>query len=76
MTYELKTGLVGSQALYEHKIFVEGIVWNIYSFDQWGVQLGKVLAKRILEDFEADDPEQLDHDGSTNKLITRYLRER
>lgn len=63
-------------ALYEQKIFVQGIIWNIHSFDQWGVQLGKVLAKRILDDFESGDPARLDHDGSTNGLIARYMLER
>jgi glucose-6-phosphate isomerase len=62
-------------ALYEQKIFTQGILWNIYSFDQWGVQLGKVLAKRILKDFAAGKNAPLDHDPSTNQLIQR-LRER
>ena len=54
-------------ALYEHKIFVQGIVWEIYSFDQWGVELGKVLAKQILPELEGNGP--LKHDASTNALI-------
>lgn len=58
-------------ALYEHKIFVQGIVWDIYSFDQWGVELGKVLAKKILPELESDSP--LAHDASTNALI-EYFR--
>ncbi len=58
-------------ALYEHKIFVQGIVWDIYSFDQWGVQLGKVLAAEILPELEGDSP--LAHDASTNALI-EYFR--
>ena len=62
-------------ALYEHKIFTQGIIWNIYSFDQWGVQLGKVLAKRILKDFDAPADVPLDHDASTNQIIRR-LKER
>ncbi len=62
-------------ALYEQKIFTQGVLWNIYSFDQWGVQLGKVLAKRILKDFAAGKDAPLDHDPSTNQLIQR-LRER
>ncbi len=62
-------------ALYEQKIFTQGVLWNIYSFDQWGVQLGKVLAKRILKDFAAGKNAPLDHDPSTNQLIQR-LRER
>ena len=58
-------------ALYEHKIFVQGIVWDIYSFDQWGVELGKILAKAILPELEADG--ELAHDASTNALI-EYFR--
>ena len=58
-------------ALYEHKIFVQGVIWNVYSFDQWGVQLGKVLADKILK--ELTDPNApLAHDSSTNELIKRY----
>jgi glucose-6-phosphate isomerase len=57
-------------ALYEHKIFVQGIIWNIYSFDQWGVQLGKVLAGKILKELSSTTP--LAHDSSTNALIARY----
>ncbi len=60
-------------ALYEHKIFVQGIIWNIYSFDQWGVELGKKLAHRILEDLtRKDDGISGDHDSSTAALIRRY----
>lgn len=58
-------------ALYEHKIFVQGIIWDIYSFDQWGVQLGKVLAAEILPELETESP--LKHDESTNALI-EYFR--
>ena len=58
-------------ALYEHKIFVQGIVWDIYSFDQWGVELGKILAKQILPELESDSA--LAHDASTNALI-EYFR--
>ncbi len=58
-------------ALYEHKVFVQGVIWNVYSYDQWGVQLGKVLAKGILKDLEADKP-SLAHDSSTNQLIEAY----
>ena len=58
-------------ALYEHKIFVQGVIWNIFSFDQWGVQLGKVLANRILPELKSKDSE-LKHDGSTNALIRRF----
>ncbi len=61
-------------ALYEHKIFVQGVIWNIFSFDQWGVQLGKVLANRILPELQ-DKSAPLQHDSSTNELIRRF-RER
>ncbi len=57
-------------ALYEHKIFTQGVIWNIYSFDQWGVQLGKVLAAKILAEFNTPRAE-LAHDPSTNALIQR-----
>jgi glucose-6-phosphate isomerase len=63
-------------ALYEHKIFTQGVVWNIFSFDQWGVELGKVLAKKILEELEAVQVTELQHDSSTNNLITRYRKAR
>jgi glucose-6-phosphate isomerase len=59
-------------ALYEHKIFTQGILWNIYSFDQWGVQLGKVLADRILTDLTAPVATPPRHDGSTQALIHRF----
>jgi len=58
-------------ALYEHKIFVQGIVWNIFSFDQWGVELGKQLANKILPEL-GDDSEIKSHDSSTNGLINKY----
>jgi len=58
-------------ALYEHKIFVQGIIWNIYSFDQWGVELGKQLAGKILPELK-DDSEVTSHDSSTNGLINQY----
>jgi glucose-6-phosphate isomerase len=60
-------------ALYEHKIFVQGIIWNIYSFDQWGVELGKQLAKKILPELENDE-EIISHDSSTNGLIKKYKK--
>ena len=60
-------------ALYEHKVFVQGVIWNIFSFDQWGVQLGKVLAKNVLKDLTAENP-ALAHDSSTNALIMRYRK--
>jgi glucose-6-phosphate isomerase len=58
-------------ALYEHKIFVQGVIWNIFSFDQWGVELGKALANKILPEL-ADKAEVKDHDSSTNGLINTY----
>ncbi|HYB00521.1 MAG TPA: glucose-6-phosphate isomerase [Ktedonobacteraceae bacterium] len=59
-------------ALYEHKVFVQGTIWNINSFDQWGVELGKVLANRIIPELESASEPQLTHDSSTNTLIRRY----
>ncbi len=60
-------------ALYEHKVFVQGVIWNVYSFDQWGVQLGKVLAKGVLADLTAPTASGK-HDASTNRLIARYRK--
>ncbi len=60
-------------AMYEHKIFVQGIIWNIFSFDQWGVELGKQLAKNILPELK-DNSEISSHDGSTNGLINTYKK--
>jgi glucose-6-phosphate isomerase len=62
-------------AIYEHKVFTQGTIWNINSFDQWGVELGKKLAQRIIPQLEGADPE-LDHDSSTNTLIRRYRSRR
>jgi len=59
-------------ALYEHSVFVQGAIWGVNSFDQWGVELGKVLAKRIAAELEADAEPELAHDSSTNALIRRY----
>ena len=59
-------------ALYEHSVFTQGVIWDIDSFDQWGVELGKVLAQRILPELEAEDEPSLKHDSSTNALIRRY----
>jgi glucose-6-phosphate isomerase len=59
-------------ALYEHSVFVQGTIWSINSFDQWGVELGKVLAKKVASELTASDEPQLDHDSSTNALIRRY----
>ncbi len=61
-------------ALYEHKVFVQGVIWNIFSFDQWGVQLGKELAKGVLKDLTAENVGELKHDASTNALIRRYRK--
>jgi len=61
-------------ALYEHKVFTQGTVWDINSFDQWGVELGKVLAKRIEPELASAAEPELDHDSSTNSLIERYRR--
>ncbi len=59
-------------ALYEHCVFTQGAIWNIDSFDQWGVELGKVLAQRIVPELEATTEPALAHDSSTNRLIRRY----
>ena len=61
-------------AMYEHKVFVQGTIWNINSFDQWGVELGKVLAKRITTELVSEADSELHHDSSTNTLIQRYRR--
>ena len=63
-------------ALYEHKVFVQGTIWDINSFDQWGVELGKVLANRIIPELESKEEPKLTHDSSTNRLIERYRRMR
>ncbi|HTK06145.1 MAG TPA: glucose-6-phosphate isomerase [Ktedonobacteraceae bacterium] len=63
-------------ALYEHKVFVQGTIWNINSFDQWGVELGKVLANRIIPELESAKEPALAHDSSTNTLIKRYRQAR
>ncbi len=71
----LTPAMLGSLiALYEHKVFVQGTIWNINSFDQWGVELGKVLAQRIVPELEAAATPRLAHDSSTNTLIERYRR--
>jgi glucose-6-phosphate isomerase len=61
-------------AAYEHKIFTQGVIWNVFSFDQWGVELGKVLAGNILKELEKKDTINLKHDSSTNQLIEYYRR--
>ena len=63
-------------ALYEHSVFTQGVIWGIDSFDQWGVELGKVLAQRVLPELTAQSNTPLDHDSSTNALIERYRRRR
>jgi glucose-6-phosphate isomerase len=62
-------------ALYEHKIFVQGVIWNIFSFDQWGVELGKQLANKILPELKEDEKIK-NHDSSTNSLINLYKQMR
>jgi len=73
MATVLTPRLLGSLvALYEHLVFVQGTVWGVDSFDQWGVELGKVLAVKIIPELEADTDPELSHDSSTNTLIHRY----
>jgi glucose-6-phosphate isomerase len=59
-------------ALYEHSVFVQGAIWDIDSFDQWGVELGKVLAVKIIPELTSAGEPELDHDSSTNALIRKY----
>ncbi len=61
-------------ALYEHSVFTQGVVWDVDSFDQWGVELGKVLAQRIIPELESNSETALGHDSSTNNLIRRYRK--
>ena len=63
-------------ALYEHSVFTQGVIWNIDSFDQWGVELGKVLAQRIIPELESRTVPALGHDSSTNNLIRRYRNQK
>jgi glucose-6-phosphate isomerase len=63
-------------AIYEHKVFTQGTIWNVNSFDQWGVELGKVLANRIVPELQSADEPRLDHDRSTNALIRWYRARR
>jgi glucose-6-phosphate isomerase len=63
-------------ALYEHSVFTQGVIWGIDSFDQWGVELGKALAQRIIPELESQSEPDLQHDSSTNALIRRYRRMR
>jgi glucose-6-phosphate isomerase len=62
-------------ALYEHKVFTQGCIWGVNSFDQWGVELGKVLAKRIIPELSGPAPKPA-HDSSTQQLISRYRAKR
>jgi glucose-6-phosphate isomerase len=65
--------LLGSLvALYEHSVFVQGVIWDVDSFDQWGVELGKVLAQQIIPELTAQAEPALAHDSSTNALIRKY----
>ena len=61
-------------ALYEHSVFTQGVIWHIDSFDQWGVELGKQLAQRIIPELESATEPSLRHDSSTNALIRRHRR--
>ena len=61
-------------ALYEHSVFTQGAIWGVNSFDQWGVELGKALAQRIIPELESKTESELDHDSSTNNLIRRYRK--
>jgi glucose-6-phosphate isomerase len=61
-------------ALYEHSVFTQGVIWQIDSFDQWGVELGKVLAQSILKEIESSEEPVLNHDSSTSNLIRRYRK--
>jgi glucose-6-phosphate isomerase len=63
-------------ALYEHSVFTQGTIWNINSFDQWGVELGKALAQRIIPELESPSAPELKHDSSTNNLIRRYRKQK
>ena len=62
--------------LYEHSVFTQGVIWNIDSFDQWGVELGKVLAQRIIPELETAAEPELKHDSSTNSLIHHYRQQK
>jgi glucose-6-phosphate isomerase len=69
----LTPGVLGSLvALYEHSVLTQGVIWNLNPFDQWGVELGKVLAQRIIPELESATEPALGHDSSTNHLIRRY----
>jgi glucose-6-phosphate isomerase len=73
----LTPGILGTLvALYEHSVFTQGAIWDVDSFDQWGVELGKVLAQRIIPELESGTEPTLGHDSSTNNLIRRYRKSR
>ena len=75
LAQELTPEILGKLiALYEHVVFTQGVIWNIDSFDQWGVELGKVLAQRIIPELESKSEPALKHDSSTNTLIRRYRK--
>ena len=61
-------------ALYEHSVFTQGVIWDVDSFDQWGVELGKVLAQRIIPELESQSEPVLAHDSSTSNMIRRYRK--
>ena len=63
-------------ALYEHSVFTQGAIWGIDCFDQWGVELGKALAQRIIPQLESADEPKLEHDSSTDNLIRRYRKQK
>ena len=63
-------------ALYEHSVFTQGVIWGIDSFDQWGVELGKVLARQIVPELRSNEEPALKHDSSTNALIRRFRKQR
>ena len=70
---ELTPALLGKLvALYEHDVFTQGVIWGIDSFDQWGVELGKVLAQKIIGELESKEEPKLQHDASTANLIRMY----
>jgi glucose-6-phosphate isomerase len=71
LTPEILGSLV---ALYEHIVFVQGAIWSVNPFDQWGVELGKALAQRIVPELESKNTPKLNHDSSTNNLICRYRK--
>jgi glucose-6-phosphate isomerase len=63
-------------ALYEHSVFTQGAIWRVNPFDQWGVELGKALAQRIVPEIAGESEPELGHDSSTNALIRRYRQEK